>query len=149
MCRAHAAVRHLVGGMLQEENVVTIVDMEAGLEHLSRGTGRHVDTLVVMMEPYYRALETARRTAELGIELGIPRIAVVANKVRDDADRVVVTDFARSHGLEVVSEIAFDDTLRRGDQRGEAPIETEALAIGAIEELAKALVDGLGPAAER
>ena len=85
MCRSHAAVRQLLGGILEEDTVTTIVDMEAGLEHLSRGTGRHVDTLVVMMEPYYRALETARRTAELGGELGIDRVVAVANKIRDDS----------------------------------------------------------------
>lgn len=37
---------------------MTIVDMEAGLEHLSRATGRHVDALLVTLEPYYKALET-------------------------------------------------------------------------------------------
>ena len=43
---------------------MTIVDMEAGVEHLSRGTGRYVDTLLVTLEPYYKALETSRRCAE-------------------------------------------------------------------------------------
>src|SRR6266542_103235 len=60
MCGAHAAVRHLLGGM-HEPNVITVIDMEAGLEHLSRGTDRHVDTLLVVVEPYVKALETARR----------------------------------------------------------------------------------------
>ena len=59
--------------------MVTVVDMEAGLEHLSRGTDRHVDTLLVVAEPYFKALETARRCVELGRELNIPRIAAVAN----------------------------------------------------------------------
>ena len=62
--------------------MVTVVDMEAGLEHLSRGTDRHVDTLLVVLEPYFKALETARRCAELGRELGIPRVWGVANKLR-------------------------------------------------------------------
>lgn len=135
MCRAHAAVRHLIGGMLQEEDVVAVVDMEAGLEHLSRGTGRHVDTLVVMMEPYYRALETARRTVELGRELGVARVAVVSNKVRDEVDREAVASFAESHGLEVLSEIPFDDELRRGDQRRLAPLDASAAGAPAIESL--------------
>jgi len=140
MCRAHAAVRHLVGGMLQEEEVVGIVDMEAGLEHLSRGTGRHVDVLVVMMEPYYRALETARRTVELGRELGVPWVAVVSNKVRDELDRRTVADFAANHGLEVLCEIPFDDELRRGDHRRLAPLDTNASAIGSMEKLVDLLL---------
>ena len=140
MCRAHAAVRHLVGGMLEEESVTTIVDMEAGLEHLSRGTGRHVDTLVVMMEPYYRALETARRTAELGRELGIGRVVAVANKIRDELDRKTVSDYAHSHGLDVIGEIPFDDDLRRAEQRRVAPLETSAAALEHIGKVAAALV---------
>ena len=140
MCRAHAAVRQLVGGMLQEEDVVAIVDMEAGLEHLSRGTGRHVDTLVVMMEPYYRALETARRTTELGKELGIARVVAVANKIRDETDRRTVLDYATSHGMEVVCEIPFDDALRKGEQQNLPPIESSTQALASIESLAAALV---------
>lgn len=140
MCRAHAAVRHLIAGILEEESVTTIVDMEAGLEHLSRGTGRHVDTLVVMMEPYYRALETARRTAELGRELGIGRVVAVANKIRDDLDRKTVSEYARSHGLEVIGEIAFDDDLRRAEQKRTAPLETNARALDDIRLVANALV---------
>jgi CO dehydrogenase maturation factor len=135
MCRAHAAVRQLVGGMLQEDDVVAIVDMEAGLEHLSRGTGRHVDTLIVMMEPYHRALETARRTVELGRELGVGRVVAVSNKIRDEIDRKAVRDFAESHGLDVVAEIPFDDELRRGDQRGQAPLDTGAQALETIQKL--------------
>jgi len=57
-------VRHLIGGILEDEQHVTIVDMEAGVEHLSRGTGRYVDTLLVTLESYYKALETSLRCAE-------------------------------------------------------------------------------------
>src|ERR687888_251493 len=99
MCGAHAAVRHLIGAILQDRQRVTIVDMEAGIEHLSRGTGRHVDTLVVTMEPYYKALETSRRCAELGRELNIPRIVGVANKVRDAADASAATSLSATHGI--------------------------------------------------
>lgn len=126
--------------MLEEPDVTTIVDMEAGLEHLSRGTGKHVDTLVVMMEPYYRALETARRTAELGEEMGIDRIVAVANKIRDELDRKTVIDYARAHRLDVIGEIPFDDDLRRAEQRRVAPLETEAAALSNMSGIAKALV---------
>src|SRR5918911_4325542 len=99
MCGAHAAVRHLIGGILEDDARVTIVDMEAGIEHLSRGTGRHVDTLLVMLEPYYKALETARRCAELGRELNISHVIGVGNKVRDAADVEAVRSFAAGHGI--------------------------------------------------
>jgi CO dehydrogenase maturation factor len=141
MCRAHAAVRHLLGGILEAEHPVTIVDMEAGLEHLSRGTGRHVDTLLVTLEPYYKALETARRSAELGRELGISAVLAVANKLRDEQDASAVRDFASAHKLVVEAEIPFDDALRRADMMGVAPLDAGlSPAVCAIAALADSLL---------
>jgi CO dehydrogenase maturation factor len=53
MCGAHATVRGFLGEIVAraESDRHIIVDMEAGLEHLSRGTGRHVSLLVAVLEP--------------------------------------------------------------------------------------------------
>src|SRR5919199_6019643 len=101
MCRAHAQVRHVIGALLEQSAAATVVDMEAGLEHLSRGTGRHVDTLFVVLEPYFKSLETARRCAELAREIGIGAVVAVANKTRDDEDRAAIHEFAVKHGLTI------------------------------------------------
>lgn len=133
-------MRHVIGALLEQESTITVVDMEAGLEHLSRGTGRHVDTLIVTLEPYYKSLETARRAAELGREIGIPRIVAVANKTRDDEDRAAIREFAAKHGLPLVGEIPMDDRLRKADLAGRAPIdEVDSPAVAAIYALAGAL----------
>src|SRR5262245_54866164 len=140
MCRAHAGVRHLLGGLLNEEEVVTVVDMEAGLEHLSRGTERGVDTLLVVLEPYYKALETARRAAELGRELGVGRVLGVGNKLRGDEDREAVRAYAAGHEIPLAGEIPFDEQVLRADQAGRPPIDfPEAPAVRAIGSLASAL----------
>ena len=137
MCGAHAAVRHLLGGMMQASHPVTIVDMEAGLEHLSRGTARHVDTLLVILEPYYKALETGRRAAQLGRELGVQRILGVANKLRDDADVTAVREFAAAHDLPIAAEVPLDDRIRKADLAGRAPIDVpDSPAVAAIASLA-------------
>lgn len=127
---------------MQAEHPVTIVDMEAGLEHLSRGTGRHVDTLVVVLEPYFKALETGRRAAELGRELGVSRVMAVANKLRDEEDTAAVRDYARANGLTVAGEIPLDDELRKADLAGRAPIDLQdSPAVAAIIKLAGSIVD--------
>jgi CO dehydrogenase maturation factor len=115
-----------------------VVDMEAGLEHLSRGTGKHVGRLVAVLEPYYRSMETARNVAALATELGIPDVVAVANKVRDDADRSAIADFCRAHGMRLVGEVPFDGTLAEVERGGGAPIDKAATspAVMAITALA-------------
>ena len=118
-----------------------IVDMEAGLEHLSRGTGRHVSRLVAVLEPYYRSMETARNVAALAKELGIPDVVVVANKVRDAADRSAIAEFCRAHAMRLVGEVPYDASLAEVERSGKAPIDAAAgsPAVLAIEALARSL----------
>ena len=85
-CGGHATVRSLLGEALDTETDDTIVDMEAGIEHLSRsgGTLAHADVLVLVMEPSLKAVITARRTIALARDLGIGAWVGVGNKVSDD-----------------------------------------------------------------
>ena len=116
--------------------------MEAGLEHLSRGTGRHVDRLVAVLEPYYRSMETAKNVAALGAELGIPDVVVIANKVRDDADRRAIAEFCQAHAMLLVGEIPFDPELAAVERAGGAPIDVlSSPAVAAITRLAGRLAN--------
>ena len=85
-CGGHSTVRSLLGEALDIETDDTIVDMEAGIEHLSRsgGTLAHADVLVLVMEPSLKSVITARRTIALAQELGIGAWVGVGNKVNDD-----------------------------------------------------------------
>lgn len=140
MCSAHATVRGLLGEIVarSETDRHVIVDMEAGLEHLSRGTGRHVSRLVAVLEPYYRSMETARNITALASELGIPDVVVVANKVRDAGDRAAIGDFCRAHAMQLVAEIPYDAAMADAERRGGAPIDIapHSIAVGAITTLA-------------
>lgn len=115
--------------------------MEAGLEHLSRGTGRHLSRFVAVLEPYYRSMETARRVALLARELGIDDVVVLANKVRDDADRQAIAEFCAAHGLPLAAEIPWDPSLIETERRGDAPVEQSPAgpAVTAIRHLADML----------
>lgn len=116
-------MRGVAGALLGAENEVTLLDMEASIEHLSRATPQGADTLLVVVEPYYRALETAGRIAPLARELGIPRLLGIANKVRDAEDARVIRDYCRSHQLELAAEIPYDEGVRDADRRGRALID--------------------------
>src|SRR5436190_8315142 len=94
-----------------ETSRMAIVDLEAGLEHLSRGTARHVDTLLIVGEPYFKSLETASRSFTLARDLGIERIRMIANKIRTPRDEQAVRDFAARHGLPVAGVVPYDDAV--------------------------------------
>ncbi|MGH2704099.1 MAG: hypothetical protein ACRDJ4_03085 [Actinomycetota bacterium] len=118
-------MRGLLGELISERHQLTVADMEAGLEHLSRsdGTLRHIDLLLVVLEPYRKALETGRRTHALASQLGIGRIGAVVSKVRDETERREVETFAEGLGMPVLGVIPYDEAVRTADREGVAVIE--------------------------
>jgi CO dehydrogenase maturation factor len=135
-------VRGVLGGLVAETSRMAIVDLEAGLEHLSRGTARHVDTLLVVGEPYFKSLETAGRSFALARDLGLGDVRMVANKVRTARDEATVRDYAARHGLPIAAVVPWDDAVTAADERGEALIEhrPDAPSVAAIRRLADTLV---------
>jgi CO dehydrogenase maturation factor len=144
MCGAHATVRGLLGELVARSanGRDIIVDMEAGLEHLSRGTGKHVSRFLAVVEPYYRSMETARRIAELAAELGIADVQAVANKVRDADDRKAIAEFCAAHRLPIVAEVPYDATLVAAERSGVPPIDADptSAAVAAVGALARTLL---------
>lgn len=142
-CRAHSIARYLLGELLSYSDSTgdVVVDMEAGLEHLSRGTTRHVDVLLAVAEPYFRSLETARRVYELAGELGIQRVAVVANKVRGAADEEAIGGYAERHGLRVAGLVPYDDAVVEAERRATTllTVGSDAPAVRALDRVAQSL----------
>ena len=127
----------------QPPDQVTILDMEASIEHLTRGTVRNTDALLVVTEPYYRSLETTGRIVPLAHELGLERVWVVANKVRDEREEAAVREYCARHQFDLVGVIPFDERVTEADRQGRALIDhaPTAPAVEAVEGLA----DHLGP----
>src|SRR5215217_3543996 len=99
----HATVRSVIEAAAGRPEDVCILDTEASPEHLSRGTARYADGMLVVVEPYFKSLETGRRMAVLARDLGLERVALVANKMRDDSEREAVREFATANDLEVAA----------------------------------------------
>jgi CO dehydrogenase maturation factor len=121
-------VRGVLGGLVAGTSRMAVVDLEAGLEHLSRGTARHVETLLVVGEPYFKSLETASRSFALARDLGIASVRMVANKVRSPRDEATVREFAARHALTLAAVVPYDQAVVAADERGVALIEYEPTA---------------------
>jgi CO dehydrogenase maturation factor len=119
-CPANVLLRTLLAHLLLRERDVVLVDMEAGIEHLGRGTTRSVDALILIVESDRKTLETADRTVGLAREIGIERILAVANKVREEEE----IDEIRSHLLDeipIVGAIPYVETIRTASRTGPLP----------------------------
>src|SRR6059058_3622501 len=134
----HATVRSVIEAASDAPQDVCILDTEASPEHLSRGTARYADTLLAVVEPYFKSLETGRRMAALARDLGLKNVALVANKIRDDSERAAVEEFAETHGLEVAGIVPYDERLPEAERAQAAPLDyaPDTPAVRAIEELA-------------
>ncbi len=130
-----------MGEIVSEADNITVMDMEASLEHLSRGTVRHVDVLLIVTEPYYRSLETARRTLPLARGLGINHIYAVVNKYRSAEDEKAVTDFCRENELDIIAKIPFDANVTQADLEGKSlyDFNSDAPVVKEVEKLAETL----------
>ena len=144
MGRFHMAMRAVVGAAPNTQNYICILDTEASTEHLKVGTAKHVDVLYAVVEPYFKSLESGRRVLALARDLGIEHLALLANKVRDDADLEAVQRLAAEHDLGVIGVIPYDECFRHAEQAAVAPIDfaPDAPAVVAIGKLARKLVRG-------
>ncbi|MBA3648720.1 MAG: AAA family ATPase [Chitinophagales bacterium] len=142
MCGLHTTVREIVHSALEESDRVTVLDLEASLEQMKRGTSKYVDILLCVVEPYYRSLEAAARFYRLGKELGIKKIVAVANKVKNAEDEKAIREFFAQIDLPVEAIIPYDEELAATDAKGISVLNNNysSPAIVALTELANRLL---------
>jgi len=141
LCSAHAAVSAVLADLGDAPDTLAVVDLEASPEHVSRGTARFADTLVLVTEPYYRSLEATRRLADLAAELPDTKTVVVVNKVHSPADGEAVAEFCDRHGLTRIGEVPFSDAVVDADRRARPLLDADA--DGAVVAAVTAVIDAI------
>ena len=129
MCGANATVRGLMKEIPADFGTV-VLDLEASPEHMTRATTQHVEHMLIVAEPYFKSLETARRYHHLATDLGIPRVSIVANKVRPEDDEVVA-DYAAGHGFDLAVTVPYEPAFAEAERLGVAPIDHSPASAGA------------------
>lgn len=141
---AHIHIRNFIeNSPLHLPDTVVVADMGAGLEHLSwaGGTLRYVDRLIVVIQPTAKVLMTASRTHLLAVELGIPVIDYVGNRVRA-GDEARLADFATERGGRLLAALPEDPAVQAADRAAECLLDS-APTSPMVNGLA-ALADNLG-----
>ncbi len=137
MCPASAFLRALLRHLMLKEKSAVILDMEAGIEHLGRGTTRGMDLMIVVVEPGARSLETAERIKKLSSEIGIKHLAAVINKGGGGKVNYKLEEL----GIQVLGEIPFDPQLMQADLEKKAPIDVGGDAVDAIVKIKEKLME--------
>lgn len=139
-CPANAVVRALLRHLVVERDEVVILDMEAGVEHLGRGTARRVDTMLVVADANMKALETAKHIHNLAIRAGMNQVFLVGNKIGNKIQREAVRGFAEENGLTVLDLVPFDQNVVEAEMRGETPLKyMKSAAVRVIQDLSEKL----------
>ena len=110
-CPENAFLKSLLSHLILNRDEWVILDMEAGIEHLGRGTAFGVDAMLVVVEPSQTSIETAHRIKQLSEDIGIRNLKIVANKLRGQEDREYLEDSLK--GLEILGFIDYADEFRK------------------------------------
>lgn len=122
VCPEHVMLKRIISHLVLDEDSLVIMDMEAGLEHLGRGTAGMVDYFIVVTEPGARSLQTYRRIKHLAGDLGVKKVYVVGNKVRSESDREYIQE--RVDEDDLLGFISYSNEVIDADKREGSPFET-------------------------
>ncbi len=124
-CPESALLKSLLKHLVLEEDQYLIMDMEAGLEHLGRGSSRHMDVMIVVVETGMRSVDIALMIKDLAAEIGIDRVVAVINKVYSQEAAEKVRIILEDQGIPVMATIPFNPQLVEADLLGISPMDLE------------------------
>lgn len=130
-------LKAVLANLTYRKNDVVIMDMEAGLEHLGRGTASNMDAFIVVVEPGARSVQTYRNVKRLAADLGVRQVLVVANKVRDRQDEAFVRASIPENDL--LGCVHYNPEIIDADRQGKSPYDFSPAAIEEIRRIKEIL----------
>ena len=134
-CPENVLIKRLFSHLVLQSKDVVILDMEAGLEHIGRGTGENMDAFIVVVEPGIRSIQTYHHVKKLAKDIGIEHVLVVANKVKSETDQ----QFILEHVEELLGAISFSQDVGNSDRFEQSPYEHCAQTVDEIRKIKQRL----------
>jgi len=123
LCPENALIRTLLYNLLVKRDEVIVVDFEAGLEHLGRGTAKGIDVMLVITEPSQKSLDLCSKIIDLSKKLGVINVYLVANKVFDDSQLDIINERVNKWEVPLYHVIPFDHEVGKADLNGISPLD--------------------------
>jgi CO dehydrogenase maturation factor len=135
-CPGNSVIRALLRHLVVERDEAVVLDMEAGLEHLGRGTAEAVDWMLVVSDANRKSLNTAAAIATIAREAGIAHIALVGNRVENKEQNEIISAFATQQGLPLLGVVPFDTAIVQSGIQGSSVLTLDGTsAFQAIEKI--------------
>jgi CO dehydrogenase maturation factor len=133
ICPESTLLKALVSHIVLARDEAVILDMEAGLEHLGRGTAMAVDRLIVIVEPGRRSIETAHHILKLAGDIGIKKLSFVGNKIRSEKDKEFFME--NMPDFNFLGFIPFSSDIIEADLEGKPPFEKDIRGLMTVKEM--------------
>jgi len=138
ICPASTMLKALMAHLVLLSKEVLILDMEAGLEHLGRGTSQGVDFLIVVVEPGRRSVDTAEHIKQLAGDIGLTKVLIVGNKIRSDKDEEYLKDTLK--GFDFLGFMRYDEEIIEADMEAKCPTDVAMSSKAAVTAMADSLI---------
>jgi CO dehydrogenase maturation factor len=142
ICPESTVLRALVQHLLVERTDVVLMDMEAGIEHLGRGTSEFVDRLIVVLEPGKRSIETAQKIRELAEDIRLLKLGAVGNKIRGPEDEAFLKKNIK--GIPLLGFLPYRDSIIRADMDARPPFEGSEDLVELADEMIEKIIQEQG-----
>jgi CO dehydrogenase maturation factor len=136
-CPENVLLKSLFRHLVVNREEIVILDMEAGIEHLSRGTCESMDALIIVVEPGLRSVQTAWTVRKMSLDLGIRDLFIVINKVRTDEEEKLIED--NLGDFVILGKLPYSDRVRESDLKHFSPCGADEKFKKSIEEIATKL----------
>ena len=142
MCPANALLKAFLRHILIAKEDIVIIDMEAGLEPLGRGTVRRVDFIISVVEPRMQSIETTNRILKLAYDIKVKEVLAIGNKVRNEEEKKFLYEMLNQLKIPLIGIIPYDDAIAKSDMLRIAPIDFDSSspAITAINNIKENLI---------
>ncbi len=127
MCAPTAVIRALLRHLVVEINEAVVLDLEAGVEHIGRGTARQVDDLLIVVDSNMKSLEIAKHIHDMAAEAGMKSLHLIGNRVMNDTQKEAIQTFADQNNMKVLAYVPWDQQVIESDMLGITPLKNKEI----------------------
>ncbi|MCM8809244.1 MAG: AAA family ATPase [Candidatus Omnitrophica bacterium] len=142
MCPENAFLKAVLRNLILKRDEIVILDMEAGIEHLGRGTTEGIDWLIIISEPTEKSIETTKRIEKLANDIKIKNIGVVGNKIESQEEKNFLIEKLSS--MRILGFIPYFEEFKKSELEGKTPWQAVPEILNYVEDIVRKMEEKNG-----